>query len=156
MAPPRTTPCDSSRGAWHAGRVPDPIRPPLAFQPDELCHLIADALGDGDLEAALTYYEDFAVIENTGGHLQVGLVAIREGFTRVVDAKLAFGIEMREQLVGEDLAQMSGVWSMRGRDASGAPVESTGTFRSTARRQREGGWRMALERLTTDSADSSS
>jgi ketosteroid isomerase-like protein len=136
--------------------VSDPIRPPLAVRPDELCRLIADALGDGDLEAALTYYEERAVIENAGAPRQVGLVAIREGFARVVDAKLAFGIEMVEQLVGEDLAQMTGVWSMRGRDASGAPVESTGTFRSTARRQPDGGWRMALERLSTDRVASAS
>jgi ketosteroid isomerase-like protein len=130
--------------------VPDPIRPPLAVRPDELCHLIADALGDGDLEAALTYYEETAIMENAGTPRQVGIAAIRGGFARVIEAKLAFEIEMVEQLVGDDLAQMNGLWSMRGRDASGSPVASTGTFRSTARRQRDGGWRMALERLTTD------
>ena len=38
----------------------DPISPPAARQPEETLELVAQALSDGDLEAALAQYEDAA------------------------------------------------------------------------------------------------
>ena len=127
----------------------DPIRPSLAARPDELCGLIADALGDGDLEAALSYYED-GIVQEIAGRRQVGITAVREALALVIDARLAFRIQVVEQLTGADLAMMGGWWSLSGNQADGTPQTSRGTFRSVARLQVTGGWRLAIEHLTID------
>ena len=45
---------------------------------------------------------------------------------------------------------MGGWWSLSGNQADSNPQTSRGTFRSVARLQATGGWRLAIEHLTID------
>ena len=140
--------------AGHTNVPPTPrddiIAPPLAMRPEELCRLIADAVGDGDLDAALTYYEPDAVTALDAGAPQTGLDAIRQTLVYAVDAKSAYGVELRTILITGEIALLGGRWSMHGSGPDGTPTAVSGTMWSVARLGSDGAWRVAAENLTRD------
>jgi ketosteroid isomerase-like protein len=130
----------------------DIIRPPLAVLPEELCHLIADAIGDGDLDAALAYYEPGATLAVHAAPPAVGVDAIRQVLARAVEAKLAYQVHVQRSLIVGEIALLVGRWSMRGTDRDGTPSAESGMVSSIARRGPDRSWRVAAESLTRDTA----
>lgn len=154
---PEATQCRSSTpAAWWLCTVTgdtdggDVIRPALAALPDELCHLIADAIGDGDLDAALSYYEPDAVQATDTEAPAIGLGAIRQVLAGAVEAKLAYDVQVQRSLVIGEIALLAGRWSMRGTDQSGVPRAVFGTVSSIARRRPDRSWRVMAETLIRD------
>jgi ketosteroid isomerase-like protein len=123
----------------------DAISPPRATRAAEACRLIADALSDGDLDAALVHYEPDAVVELADGTTLRGHDAIRHMLAASAEAKLLFGMSVEQALVGADLALVLGRWTRRGTDGDGRPVTATGTNCSVVRLDANGYWRVAVE-----------
>jgi ketosteroid isomerase-like protein len=130
----------------------DIIRPALAVLPEELCHLIADAIGDGDLDAALTYYEPGAILAANAAAPAVGLDAIRQVLAGAVEAKLAYEVHVQRSLIVGEIALLAGRWSMRGTGRDGMPSAESGVVSSMARRGPDRAWRVVAENLTLDAA----
>lgn len=125
----------------------DPICPPPASRPEQLCRLVADALGDGDLDAACSYYEPDAVLHPPDGASARGRAEIARSLATVIDAKLAFDVRLDRVLLADSIVLLTGTWTAHGSDAKGRPTRRTGTLRSVARRGPDGAWRVLIEYL---------
>ncbi|MBN9610467.1 MAG: hypothetical protein BGO26_08485 [Actinobacteria bacterium 69-20] len=124
----------------------DAIRPPTARAPECLSRLVADAVGDGDLDAALTYYEPHAVVCLPGAPPARGTAQITRILRRVIDAKLAIEVRLRRVHTVGSLALLSGRWVALGA-TDAIPTCRAGPVRSVARRGPEGAWRIVIEDL---------
>ncbi|MBO0777117.1 MAG: nuclear transport factor 2 family protein [Actinobacteria bacterium] len=125
----------------------DAIEPPLAATPGQLCRLIADALGDGDLAAALSYYEPDAVHAGLGRRPAAGRGEVEQALARVVNARLAIEIQVQRVLSTGSTALIRATWMTQGAGPDGAPYRRSGTVRSISRLSPDGGWRVAVEEL---------
>lgn len=124
------------------------IRPPLARDPEQLCRFIADALGDGDLAAALSYYEPQAVLTTSDGCLVSGTRQIERALARTVAARLDVEVQVYRVLCAGSMAVARADWTLRGSDRDGAGFQRLGAVRSVSRRGRDGGWRVVIEELS--------
>lgn len=135
----------------------DLIQPASAAGPEELCDLIADAISDGDLDAALSYYEPAAIVAVGTAAPAVGRAAIRQMLGCAVEAKLAYEVHVQRSLITHDFAQeialLTGRWSTRGTSPEGDQLARAGTVSSIARRGPHGAWRVAAEILIPDIDD---
>lgn len=127
----------------------EPIGPPLAADPKQLARLIADALGDGDLAAALSYYEPAAVVALPGHPPATGRVRVERAVARLVDARLAIELDVARVLGVDEIALVRADWVARGVDPAGVPFVLAGTVVSVARRGSDSGWRVAAEEIRT-------
>ena len=129
----------------------DIIGPALAMRPEQLCDLVAAAVGDGDLDAAVSYYEPDALVAVTSAPHATGLAAITRMLSRSIDAKLAYSVTIEECLVTGRLALMVGRWHTDGLGSEGNRETASGTLTSIARRGTDGGWRVVVESLAPTS-----
>jgi ketosteroid isomerase-like protein len=125
----------------------DPICPPAAGRPEQLCRLVADALGDGDLDAACSYYEPDALVRGPDAAPARGRAQIARNLAAAINSKLAFEIRVHRVLPADSIALMAGTWTARGTDAAGGAVQRAGTVCSVARRGADGAWRVLIEDL---------
>ena len=124
------------------------IRPPLASDPEQLCRLIADALGDGDLAAALSYYDAGAVLATADGNLVKGPQEIERALARTVAARLDVEVHVYRVLCAGPMAVVRADWTLRGSTVDGTGFQRLGAVRSVSRRGPDGGWRVVIEELS--------
>lgn len=121
--------------------------PPVARRPEQTCGLLADAISDGDLDAALVHYEPGAVISPEPGLVVSGTDEIRRRLAPVVAARAHYTVTPRQVLDADGVALVTGEWSSRGVSADGRAAANHGEFRSVVRRGSDGTWRIAAESM---------
>lgn len=125
------------------------IPPAAAARPDEACQLVCDALSDGDLDAAVTYYHPLAVIAPPDGPPVRGEVAIRELLRQAAATRMLYQVQAEQALLADDTALVTGHWTVLGPGAAAdGNAIGSGRFCSVLRRQPDGTWQILAEQMT--------
>lgn len=119
--------------------------PPVAKRPDQVCTLLADAVSDGDLDAALVHYEASAVIAPASGSILSGTEEIRRMLAAAVASRRRYSVAPRQTLDFGGLAIVIGDWFTDAITADGR----SGGFRSVVRCGPDGTWRIVTESFRT-------
>ena len=122
--------------------MPDPIPPPAAGRPEEALELLAQALSDGDLEAALAQYEP-------GAHLATWPPGpedtIRGALTCFMALRLPLTMQIGTVLRADGVALVSCARHTTGTGPDGEEVEYRGLGAAVVRAQPDGTWRIAAD-----------
>ncbi len=122
--------------------MPDPIPPPAARHPAEALELAAQALSDGDLEAALAQYEP-------GARLLTFLSgpddAVRAALTHFMALRLPLAVRIDSVLSASGLALVSCARRVAGTGPDGEEVAYHGDGCAVIRAQPDGTWRIATD-----------
>jgi ketosteroid isomerase-like protein len=122
----------------------DPIAPSVARNAAEAVELVAQAISDGDLEAALAQYEEGAV-------LRPWAVAPDEAqpldrtLRQLLELRLAVAVRVSDVVPAGELALVLGERCIDGGSADGGPVRFRGAGAALVRRQPGGGWRIVAD-----------
>ena len=122
--------------------MPDPIPPPAARQPAEALELAAQALSDGDLEAALAQYEPGARLLTWQPGPEQG---IRGALTCFMRLRLPLAVRIGTVLHGAGVALVSCARRTAGTGPDGEDVEYRGLGAAVVRAQPDGTWRIAAD-----------
>lgn len=104
-----------------------------------------DAMNQGDLETALSFYEPQASFVVEPGVVVNGILAIRKALAEMVALKPTLSTESQQVVETGDLALYCSRWNMRGTDPAGNVVQLNGCSADILRRQPKGDWRIALD-----------
>lgn len=99
----------------------------------------------GDVDGLNALYEKEALFVDGEGNEHRGLAAIRgvlDGFLTGRPRIALTGVYCR---VAGDLALARVSWTLKGKDAAGAPTEVGGTSSELMRRQPDGSWKFAID-----------
>jgi ketosteroid isomerase-like protein len=121
--------------------VTDPIAPPTAGRPQEALELVAQALSDGDLEAALAQYED-------GAQLITWLSAGEEADRALSDflaLRLPLALRIGAVLRADGLALVMCERRTVGMSPDGEQIKHAGSGCAVVRAQPDGTWRIAAD-----------
>jgi ketosteroid isomerase-like protein len=118
----------------------DPIAPSVAHDPAEAVELVAQAVSDGDLEAALAQFEDRAVLRPWAAAPTGGQASTERVLSELMDLRLPLAVRVRDVVPAGELALVIGERSIKGVAADCEPVELGGIGATLVRRQPGGGW----------------
>lgn len=121
----------------------DPIKPPAARQPEEALELVAQALSDGDLEAALAQYEPGARL--VSWRQAEPDSEIRRALTCFMDLRLPLAVRIGTVLRAPGLALVICERHTAGTGPDGEEVKYRGTGCAVLRTQPDGTWRIAAD-----------
>jgi ketosteroid isomerase-like protein len=129
--------------------VSDPIKPPVAGRPQEALELVAQALSDGDLEAALAQYEGAARLvtwpqEPTAGGAVPG-AEVRGALRNFMALRLPLAVRIGMVLTAPGLALVICERHTTGTDPDGVHVSYRGHGCAVVRAQPDGSWRIAAD-----------
>jgi ketosteroid isomerase-like protein len=124
--------------------MPDPIGPPAARRPAEALELAAQALSDGDLEAALAQYETAALLSCWPRVTGPGSDA-RRALADLMALRLPLAVRIVLALEGPGLALVVCERRVAGADPDGEPVRLTGHGCAMLRPAPDGSWRIAAD-----------
>jgi len=130
--------------------VPDPIAPPAASRPAEAVELVALAVSDGDLDAALAQYEAGAVLRpwarDPGGDTD----CVADALIRLMNLRLPLSVRIRAIVPGDGVALVLGEWHIAGTGPDREPIQLTGAGATVVRRQQAGSWRITADAWCLD------
>jgi ketosteroid isomerase-like protein len=124
--------------------MPDPIQPPAARRPEEALELVAQALSDGDLEAAVAQYEKTALLAYWPND-RYGDRDVRETLTAFMALRLPMTVRIVLVLESPELTLAVCARRVAGTDADGAPVRLTGHGCAMLRPRPDGSWRIVAD-----------
>lgn len=127
---------------WNTHLVPDPIPPPAARRPAEALELAAQALSDGDLEAALAQYEPGACLLAWRPAATEG---VRSVLTCFMALRLPLAVRTGTVLHSNGVALVSCTRHTAGTGPDGEDVEYRGLGAAVVRAQADGTWRIAAD-----------
>ena len=127
---------------WDAHLVPDPIPPPAAARPAEALELAAQALSDGDLEAALAQYEPGARLLTWQPAPEE---AVGSALTCFMGLRLPLAVRIGTVLQADGVALVSCARLTAGTGPDGEDVEYRGLGAAVVRAQPDGTWRIAAD-----------
>ncbi len=116
-----------------------------ARTPADVDRLFAEAISRGDLDAALTYYEDEASLVPQPGQIVRGTAALHEAVSGLVALKGTLEITVEEVVEAGEIALLRSRWTLRGTGQDGQPVELAGAGAEVVRRQPDGSWRFVID-----------
>lgn len=119
----------------------DPIAPPAAGRPQEALELVAQALSDGDLEAALAQYEDGAQLITW---LSTGEEAGR-ALSDFLALRLPLALRIGTVLRADGLALVMCERRTVGMSPDGEQIKHSGSGCAVVRAQPDGTWRIAAD-----------
>lgn len=104
-----------------------------------------NAMNNGDLATALSFYEPGATLVAQPGTVATGTSALREALARFVALKPTLTSDAHQIVEAGDVALFCSRWSLRGTDPAGNPVQMSGRSSDILRRQPDGSWLIALD-----------
>jgi uncharacterized protein (TIGR02246 family) len=117
-----------------------------ARKPEDCDLLLVEALGKGDLEAALALYEPNASFVLDSGQVVTGLAAIREVMQGFMALKPKFTMEVKAVQNGDaNIALLRGKWNLNGAGPDGKPMTMSGNSTEVVRRQPDGTWKFIID-----------
>jgi ketosteroid isomerase-like protein len=136
--------------------VSDLIGPPVARRPEEALELVAQALSDGDLEAALAQYEKGALLaywpqgrpradEPTPRGASDHGDDVRQALTSFMALRLPLSVRITTVLESPELALVICERRVSGTGPDGEQVRLSGHGCAVLRPQPDGAWRIAAD-----------
>ena len=122
----------------------DLIRPPVARRPEEALELVAQALSDGDLEAALAQYEKGALLAYWP-QASYADDDVRQALTSFMALRLPLSVRITTVLESPELALVICERRVAGTGPDGERVRLSGHGCAVLRPQPDGGWRIAAD-----------
>jgi ketosteroid isomerase-like protein len=122
--------------------MPDPIPPPAAARPEEALELAAQALSDGDLEAAFAQYEPGARLLTWQPGPDEG---VRGALTCFMSLRLPLAVRIDTVLRAGGVALVSCARHTTGTGPDGEDVEYRGLGAAVVRAQPDGTWLIAAD-----------
>lgn len=116
-----------------------------AQTPQDVPRLITEALNAQDLEAALSLYEDGAILVPEPGVVVTGLDEIREELADLLTLKPTGTITTKTTDLTGDIALMHSPWTQVGTNEDGAKVSFSGIAAEVVRRQTDGTWKYVID-----------
>lgn len=116
-----------------------------AQTPQDVPRLIIEALNAQDLEAALSLYEDNAILVPEPGVSAIGLDEIRAALADLLAMKPTGTIETKTADITGDIALMHSPWTQVGTDEDGGKVSLSGITAEVVRRQPDGTWKYVID-----------
>lgn len=116
-----------------------------AQTPQDVPRLIIEALNAQDLEAALSLYEDNAILVPEPGVSATGLDEIREALADLLAMKPTGTIKTKTADITGDIALMHSPWTQVGTDEDGGIVSFSGITAEVVRRQPDGTWKYVID-----------
>ena len=128
----------------------DLIRPPVARRPEEALELVAQALSDGDLEAALAQYEKGALLaywpEGTPRRTSYdGNDDVGQALASFMALRLPLSVRITSVLESPELALVICERRVAGTGPDGEQVRLNGHGCAVLRPQPDGAWRIAAD-----------
>jgi uncharacterized protein (TIGR02246 family) len=116
-----------------------------AESPAAAIELMTEALNRGDVEGAMSLYENEATFAPQPGREVKGLEAISAALDRFVALEPRMPGEITSVMTAGDLALVTNRWQLEGTQPDGAPVEMRGHSADVLRRVPDGGWRILID-----------
>jgi ketosteroid isomerase-like protein len=128
----------------------DPIAPPAARWPAEAAELVALAVSDGDLGAALAQYELTAAFapwaeDKSAVDMSTDQPAVRDIMSAIMQLRLPLHTRLVALLPADGLAMLVCERSIEGKGPDGAEVRLRGVGCTVVRPQQDGSWRIAAD-----------
>jgi ketosteroid isomerase-like protein len=119
-----------------------------AATPEDVSRLIASAITEGDLEAALGLFEPEATLvmpRAVGGGSATGQAALREALTGFLSIAPILSVHPEKTFAGGDIALLVGTWTLKGRAPDGREINIAGRHSDVVRQQADGSWLFVID-----------
>jgi uncharacterized protein (TIGR02246 family) len=115
--------------------------------PEDTIRRYTQHVRDRDLEALVALYEPEAVFSQEPAAEVRGRQALREVFRGFLASQPKLDVVTATVHAAGDLALVTNDWTLEGRDPAGAPLKRQGRSAVVLRRQADGGWLIAIDRV---------
>ena len=119
-----------------------------AATPEDVSRLIASAISEGNLEAALALFEPDATLvmpSAVGGAAATGLPALREALAGFLSIAPTLSVHPEKTFVAGDTALLVGAWTLKGRAPDGREIDIAGRHSDVVRQQADGSWLFVID-----------
>lgn len=106
---------------------------------------LTEAINQGDLDTALSFYEPQAVLIAQPGNIARGRDAIRTALEGFISLKPLLKGEAYQVVEAGDIALYSSRWTLVGTSPEGKRVEMNGISSDVLRRHTDGRWLIAVD-----------
>lgn len=117
----------------------------LPRSPQEVGHHLLEYLGKGDIEAALSLYEDEAAFASRDGGASFGLNQIRAALAEFTALQPTIVMSQPKVIQTGDIALMNSQWLLHGTGPDGNPITMGGHGSDVMRRQSDGTWKFLID-----------
>ncbi|MEV8639366.1 nuclear transport factor 2 family protein [Streptosporangium sp. NPDC051023] len=112
----------------------------------ELNELFVEAMNAGDLDLAMSCWDENTVFQTAPGTDPVrGLPALREALQQFIDTKPHLTIEELHRVEAGDVALVALRWHLVGTGPDGEPIEMGAVDSNVFCRQADGTWRIRID-----------
>ena len=112
-----------------------------ARNPEDLQDLIEKAFNEHNLDAVVELYEENSALATPpNGDVVIGKDSVRAVMGNFVGLNPVFEYTKKRVFKSEDIALLSGLWTLKGTGPDGNPVEMAGQTAEVARKQADGTW----------------
>ncbi|MBI2881228.1 MAG: DUF4440 domain-containing protein [Candidatus Tectomicrobia bacterium] len=116
-----------------------------ARKPEECDLLIAEAITQGELDAAVALYEPGATFVPEPGKAATGKEAVRQALSGFIALKPTLTLEVPKVIQAGEIALLCSEWSLTGTGPDGRPVNLSGRGTEVVRRQPDGTWKFIID-----------
>ncbi|MEY4563294.1 MAG: hypothetical protein RLZZ618_2571 [Pseudomonadota bacterium] len=116
-----------------------------AATPYDTIHQFTSARRQGDVLAAMAFYETDATVVIQPGVIQRGPDAQHASLTQFISMRGVFDVTDQQIIEGRNVALHMALWTLTGTDAAGRTVTLGGRSSDVLRRQPDGTWLIALD-----------
>jgi uncharacterized protein (TIGR02246 family) len=113
--------------------------------PSDTVKNLIGAINQGDIEAALSFYEPEAVIIAQPGNIARGRDAVRAALQGFISLKPSLKGGAHQVIEAGGVALYSSKWTLVGTSPEGKQVEMSGTSSDVLRQQKDGRWLVAVD-----------
>jgi uncharacterized protein (TIGR02246 family) len=106
---------------------------------------LMQAINKGDLEAAMSLYEQDAIIVAQPGNIARGKDAVRGALAGFISLKPSLRGQAHQVVEAGDIALCCARWTLVGTSPDGEKVEMSGASSDVLRRQADGRWLVAID-----------
>lgn len=112
----------------------------------ELNELFVEAMNAGDLELALSCWNEATVFQTAPGTDPVrGLPHLRDALKAFIDINPTLTVDELHRVEADDTALVALRWHLAGTAPDGTPIEMTAIDSNVFRRQADGTWRILID-----------
>ncbi|MBM7517506.1 YybH family protein [Nocardioides nitrophenolicus] len=112
----------------------------------EINELFVEAMNEGDLDLALSCWDERTVFQTAPGTAPVtGLPALREALQAFIDTKPHLTVEELHRVDAGDVVLVALRWQLTGTGPDGEPVEMEAVDSNVFCREPDGTWRIRID-----------